>query len=124
MKQTRILMNMPVTIEIVDPISTTSIFDEIFLYFAQVEQRFSVYKDNSEINALNKGQIKIEESSPEMQEIFRLSAESKKITNGYFDIEWSKGLYDPSGLVKGWAIYNAAQLLREKGCANLYVEAG
>jgi thiamine biosynthesis lipoprotein len=32
------------------------------------------------------------------------------------------GKIDPSGLVKGWAIYNAGQILRKKGFKNFYVE--
>jgi thiamine biosynthesis lipoprotein len=124
MKQTRILMNMPVIIEIVDPISTPSIFDEIFFYFDQIEKKFSIYKQDSEISLINKGMITPEEYSPEMQEVLLLSEETKKATNGYFDIAWSDGLYDPSGLVKGWAIYRAAQMLKHKGYVNFYVDAG
>ena len=124
MKQTRILMNMPIIIEVADAVSDASVFEEAFSYFKDVDKRFSAYKETSEINNINNGKIGIEESSAEMQEIFRLSAETKKITGGYFDIEYSPGIYDPSGLVKGWAIYNAAQILKEKGYSNFYVEAG
>ncbi|HVU10254.1 MAG TPA: FAD:protein FMN transferase, partial [Phototrophicaceae bacterium] len=42
---------------------------------------------------------------------------------GYFDIR-HKGTMDPSGIVKGWAIYNAAELLRRQGYQNFYVDAG
>ncbi|OYV63155.1 MAG: hypothetical protein B7X01_00555 [Acidiphilium sp. 21-62-4] len=31
---------------------------------------------------------------------------------------------DPSGLVKGWSIYNAALLLEKEGFKNFYVDAG
>ena len=33
MKQTRVMMGMPITIEIVDPHATEEIFDEVFDYF-------------------------------------------------------------------------------------------
>ena len=54
---------------------------------------------------------------------FSLAEEVKAHTNGYFDI-WHAGKYDPSGLVKGWAILNAADLVRKNGFQNFYVEAG
>ena len=31
-------------------------------------------------------------------------------------------MYDPSGLVKGWSIYNAANILKEKGFNSFYVD--
>ncbi|HVS58876.1 MAG TPA: FAD:protein FMN transferase, partial [Candidatus Saccharimonadales bacterium] len=34
------------------------------------------------------------------------------------------GQLDPSGLVKGWAIHNAAKLISGMGCHNFYIEAG
>ena len=35
-----------------------------------------------------------------------------------------QGKLDPSGLVKGWAIQNAAEQLREKSVKNFYIDAG
>ncbi|HEX8923768.1 MAG TPA: FAD:protein FMN transferase, partial [Patescibacteria group bacterium] len=32
--------------------------------------------------------------------------------------------FDPSGLVKGWAIYNAGKIISHEGYNNFYVEAG
>jgi len=58
-----------------------------------------------------------------MRLIFALAEETKQATHGYFDIA-HQGRYDPSGIVKGWAIHNAAQILRQQGIENFYVEAG
>jgi len=43
---------------------------------------------------------------------------------GYFDIRRPDGRVDPSGLVKGWAIRNAARLIETAGFRNYCVEAG
>lgn len=117
-------MGMPITVEIVDPGVISSVFDEVFNYLDRIEKKFSVYKIDSEISAINRGEVSPEAYSSEMQEVFNLSEETKKITKGYFDIEFQLGQYDPSGLVKGWAIYNAGQILKNRGCENFYVEAG
>ena len=58
-----------------------------------------------------------------MRTVFALAEQTKRQTGGYFDIDRS-GFYDPSGVVKGWAILNAADILRRAGAANFYVEAG
>jgi len=56
-----------------------------------------------------------------MKEVFKLSEETKKMTDSFFDITHD-GKIDPSGLVKGWAIHNAVEILRERGFKNFYVE--
>lgn len=123
MKQTRILMGMPVMIEVIDPSVTESQIDEIYTYFEYIDQKFSTYKATSEITQINEGKLTLPEASKDMKTVFLLSDKTREETYGYFDI-LRHGKYDPSGLVKGWAIYNAAQLLRKKGFRNFYVDAG
>lgn len=124
MKQTKILMGMPITIEILDTDANEEIFNKVFSYFKYIDNKFSTYKDTSEISLLNKGEITEKEFSEDMQEIFKLSEKTKEETNGYFDIKTPSGRYDTSGLVKGWAIYNASKIIKDLGFENFYVEAG
>ncbi len=116
-------MGMPVTIEIVDPGAAETLFDTAFGYFEYIDAKFSTYKDDSEISRINRGEISLETASQDMQAIFMLAEQTRQQTNGFFDIA-RNGKYDPSGLVKGWAIFRVAELLRERGCQNLYVDAG
>jgi FAD:protein FMN transferase len=124
MKQTRVLMGMPVTIEIVDPDANDGIFEKAYDYFVHIDETFSTYKQTSEITAINEGKLPESEQSEEMRLIFALSEETKRATVGYFDIKTPEGKYDPSGIVKGWAIWNAAQLIQKEGFKNFYVDAG
>ena len=117
-------MGMPVAIEIVSTESRPEHFTRVFDYFTHVDRKFSTYKEDSEISRINRGELMTEDYSEEMREVFILSEETKKITNGYFNIQKKNGLYDPSGLVKGWAINNGAKILREMGCRNFYVDIG
>lgn len=116
-------MGMPITLEIVDPFATEMIIDDVFEYFQYVDEKFSVYKDDSEISRINRRELLLEESSDDLKLIFALAEQTRLETDGYFNIQHN-GAYDPSGVVKGWAIYNAAQILRQKGFDNFYVEAG
>jgi thiamine biosynthesis lipoprotein len=122
MKETRVSMGMPVTVHVVD--GDAAVLEKIFSYFAAVDERFSTYKESSEISKINRGEIFAGEYSDEMQEVFTLSEITRKETEGYFDIRTPAGTLDPSGLVKGWAISNAAKLLQSSGFENFWVEAG
>lgn len=117
-------MGTPITIEIPDKEASQELFDEVFSYFIYVDNTFSTYKDTSEVTALNQGRIKKEDTSDDMKLVLNLSEETKRLTNGYFDIVTLQGIYDPSGLVKGWAIFNASQILKSHKVNNFYVEAG
>lgn len=117
-------MGMPIIIEIADEIVDQTVLDEVFAYFEYVDKKFSTYKNDSEISQINAGNLTAEEYSSDMLEVLALAEETKNETNGFFDIQKADGTLDPSGIVKGWAIYNAAKILRDKGCRNFYIDAG
>ena len=125
-------MGMPITIEIAEKGSDqkngaqahAAAIEKVFAHFAHVDEKFSTYKDTSEITAINKKKIARENWSEEMELVFALAEEAKTTTGGHFDIQRPDGSYDPSGLVKGWALWNAAQLLTKEGFENFYVDAG
>lgn len=123
MKETRLIMGMPITINIVDITATQKDIDAVFEYFAYVDDKFSTYKETSEISKINNGALSQEQYSTDMKEIFFLAEQTKKDTNGYFDITHN-GHIDPSGIVKGWAIQKARELLVKKGFQNFFIDAG
>ncbi len=123
MEQTKLLMGMPITVEIIDSFGEKSAIEKVFDYFKSVDQRFSTYKKESEISQINQGKLPLADWTGAMQEVFALCEKTRRETNGYFNI-LHRGKYDPSGLVKGWAIYHAAQMLKNLGFTNFYVEAG
>lgn len=124
MKQSRILMGMPVTVEIRDDSATQEALQKVFSYFEYVDEKFSTYKTTSEISRINRDEIKPADYSDDMKEVFRLSEETKQLTREYFNIKKPDGSIDPSGLVKGWAIYKAAELIKSMGYKEYYVDAG
>jgi thiamine biosynthesis lipoprotein len=115
-------MGMPVIIEIAEKESGKELFNEVFSYFTYVDEKFSTYKETSEISAINRGEVMEEDMSEDMKRIFLLSEDTKSLSGGYFDIINREGKYDPSGIVKGWAIHNGANILRDRGVKNFYVE--
>jgi thiamine biosynthesis lipoprotein len=122
-KQTRLMMGMPITVEIVDASVTAEAFDRVYAYFQYVDEKFSTYKDTSEISQINRGELAPDDASSDMRLIFALAEQTRQETGGYFDIRHGDYI-DPSGIVKGWAIYEAAKRLLNLGFRNFYVDAG
>ena len=117
-------MGMPIIIEIVDKEATKEAFDKAFEYLEYVDKTFSTFKSDSEISRINKGEIKERDWSADMKYIFELAEKTKNETDGYFDIIDNNGKYNPSGIVKGWAILGTAKVLQNLGFENFYVNAG
>lgn len=127
MKETRWIMGMPITVCLANKSEgekTKKAVGEVFDYFTYVDKIFSTYKKESEISRINRKEIGEGDYSEDMKTVFELSKKTQMETNGYFNILTPEGLYDPSGLVKGWSIYNAADILSELGYKNFYVDAG
>ena len=138
-------MGMPVEIHIVSEDAGTAL-EEAFAHLVMVDERFSTYKEESEISRINRGELAPPDARPvrdkdssspgrlsvgvsngasaEMQEVFALADKTKRETDGYFDIRRPDGTIDPSGIVKGWAIKNAAARIRAAGHENYFVNAG
>jgi FAD:protein FMN transferase len=135
--ETRLMWDMPITVAIVEPTPSPGHLDplhrgggegvklisRVFDYFEYIDDTFSTFKPNSEISMINRGAMAIGEASTDMRMVFALAEELRLETNGYFNIA-RDGKIDPLGLVKGWALSNAAEMLRDAGCENYYVEAG
>ena len=70
MKQIRLIMGMPITIEIPgsEDVKTKSDIEKVFDYFKSVDKKFSPFKDTSEVAKLNRG----EKVSEEMKKILKM----------------------------------------------------
>lgn len=123
MKATKTLMGMHVTVEIADPTAKEEDLKSVFEYFQYVDNAFSTYKKTSEISLINSKKLSPSEYSQDMKKILKLSEKTKKETNGFFNI-LHQGKLDPSGIVKGWAIWEASKLLKKRGIHNFFIDAG
>jgi len=116
-------MGMPIAVEIsksTNDKSANADIEKVFDYFRYVDEKYSPFKETSEVAKFNRG----EKVSHEMTKILELAQDLKNQTNGYFDIVRPDGKIDPSGIVKGWAIKNAANILKDLGYKKFYVDAG
>lgn len=114
---------MPITVEIIDTKITPADFREVFALFKSLDAQFSPFKKTSEVSRLNSQDLSFEDVSEEMKEVLSLAEQTKKETQGFFDV-FQGDYFNPSGIVKGWAIQKLAKLLKRKGFTNFYIDAG
>jgi thiamine biosynthesis lipoprotein len=123
MQRVEHLMGMPIVLEVRDDEAPDAIVDEVFDWFRHVDETFSTYKASSEISRINRGELELEDASPDVAAIVERCDELRMTTDGYFDAR-SGGTLDPSGLVKGWSVDRAAGILEDAGVREYAVNAG
>ncbi|MDP9102138.1 MAG: FAD:protein FMN transferase, partial [Actinomycetota bacterium] len=81
--------------------------DALYAELSQVDEVFSTYRPDSAVSRLAAGELPAEDSPAEVQEVIALCREAQLRTGGAFSA-WLPGRpFDPSGLVKGWAVERA-----------------
>lgn len=114
---------MPIVVDVRDDDVDEAELDHVFAWFRWVDATFSTYKEDSEISRLARGELAPTDAIPEVRWVLNRCEELREETRGYFDAR-ATGTLDPSGLVKGWSVERAAQLLRYVGIRNFAVSAG
>lgn len=122
-RQTRLIMGMPVSIATPDE-HAVPFFAEIFDFFGKVDARFSPFRQDSEVSRLDRGVVRLHEISRDMRSVLTIAADTEARSNGYFSIRRPDGRLDPSGIVKGWAIREAAERFRNLGNRDFFIDAG
>ena len=116
---TRQIMGLPISIHRRGPGADDGFVERIFDDLHGVDAMFSTYRVDSALSRLNKGELLESEMPAPFAIVMRLAGEFRNLTDGAFDVRFSKEL-DPSGLVKGWATEAAARWLP----SDAYLNAG
>jgi FAD:protein FMN transferase len=117
------VMGMPIVVDVRDEAADDCMLEPMFDWLRLVDERFSTYKAGSEISRLGRGELVLEDACEDVREVLARCDELRAETAGYFDAR-ACGSLDPSGLVKGWSVERAAELLDEAGLRNFAVNAG
>lgn len=88
-----------------------------------VDDTFSTYKPNSEVNRFDRGELPIDECCEELKIVVALCYKFNGATGGFFDA-WATGHFDPSGIVKGWSVEHASGLLQQAGLPDHAIDGG
>jgi thiamine biosynthesis lipoprotein len=117
------VMGMPILIDVRDDGADESAIDDVFAWLRWVDSTFSTYLEDSEINRIDRGELLREDAHPVVRGVLDRCDELRIETRGYFDMR-AGGRLDPSGVVKGWSVDRAADILRAAGLRNFAVNAG
>jgi len=117
-------MGMPIVLDLRDEIEPDAI-EAMWAALRHADAVFSTYKNDSDISLLNRGELTLEDAHPDVHEVLERCEELRVITDGYFDAGrvLDEGI-DPSGLVKGWAVDRAGEVLDDAGARNYSLNAG
>jgi thiamine biosynthesis lipoprotein len=111
------------TIDIRDGGTWDAAVDEVVNWLHRVDAVFSTFRPDSDISRLRHGQAAVTDLDPYIDTVLTLCAELSAETGGYFSARTPDGL-DPTGAVKGWAIFEGSRLLRARGSDNHVVSGG
>lgn len=111
------------SIDVRDNGDWTRAVDEVVRWLHRVDRIFSTYRENSDISRIRRGALAVQDADPLVAEVLGLCDQLCTETEGYFSAYWNASV-DPTGLVKGWAIERASDLLRSHGCRNHAVNGG
>jgi thiamine biosynthesis lipoprotein len=120
------VMGMPVSIHLRGERALTGdaagAVEQAFEVLRRADAVFSTYRADSAVMAMRAGRLRFSDAPPEVADVVLLCDIARECTGGLFDPylldEEGRQVFDPSGLVKGWAAQRAAaQLARVAGVA-------
>jgi FAD:protein FMN transferase len=124
------VMGMPVSIDIRDALPPDSLHDavrEVVAHLHHVNEIWSTWRDDSTITRFARGEVGPEDLPKSMHELLDRCEWWCTESDGAFDIHVpapNGTKLEPSGFIKGWAIEEAAQMLRAQSIRNFCINAG
>lgn len=105
-------MTMPFTLKFVMPqaqplpTSLPLVKQQVATFLNQIDRDFSPFQVDSLVSKFQRRELLADELTPQFQEIYGIAVKAQTVTNGAFN-PFYDNKYDPTGLVKGWAIQRA-----------------
>ena len=130
------VMGLPVSVHVRGPTAqgpeVEAAVEALFDALRADDALFSTWKADSEVSRIRRGERLLADADPRVRHVAALCEEAARRTGGSFDA-WLPGadgvrVFDPTGLVKGWAVEQAAgdlvRRLGELGGHDVLVSAG
>jgi len=105
-------------------VGTPRLMHTIRTGFAAADQRFSLYKADSELSAIADGRLSLLDASDELRASYALAIEWQLSTTGAFTPHRPDGVIDLNGVVKALAIAEAGATLCAAGIADWSINVG
>ncbi|RYU12985.1 FAD:protein FMN transferase [Nocardioides iriomotensis] len=92
-------------------------WSEVLACLRYVDTTFSTYRPGSAVSRIDRGELTVDDAPAVVREVVELAERAHELTDGWFSV-WlpdadrpGRRRFDPSGLVKGWAVERAATAL-------------
>ncbi|WP_370448979.1 FAD:protein FMN transferase [Cryobacterium sp. Hb1] len=92
--------------------------------FRRWDEQFSLYREDSELSRIARGDIRLTEASQSLRSCYALALDWRERTRGVFTPHRADGVIDLSGVVKALAIAEAGTVLTARSPANWSINAG
>lgn len=109
-----------------DHVSESAV-DRFFDEIRTLELRFSRFRRGSEVMRLERGELALDDASPQVREVLVRCDVLQSATCGAFDhrpVVGGRQLLDPNAFAKGWIIEQALLHLQLAGVSSYFVSAG
>ncbi len=110
--QVRDIMGTAVSIHVLaedpSPAGTGAAVERAFDRLRRADRVFSPFREDSDIRRIARGDLAPADADPDVLEMVDRCLQARRSTAGLFDA-WRSGWFDPTGLVKGWAVEEAAR---------------
>lgn len=120
MRVVRTVMGFPVSLDVRSETDDSAV-EAAFEVLVRADEVFSPFRADSEISRLNRGELG--QASAVVLEVMLLAAEAERRSRGAFTVHTPRGV-DANGVVKGWAVQRAADVLAEAGVSDFCLNAG
>ncbi|MBB5977866.1 FAD:protein FMN transferase [Kribbella solani] len=97
---------------------------DMYAELVEVDRIFSPYKPDSSVSRLARGEVGWDGVEPLVRDVAERCTAARALTGGLFDADVPGGCWDPSGLVKGWAVERAGERLRAVAGVDWCLNAG
>lgn len=97
--------------------------DDAIRWLHWVDDVFSTYQPGSVLSRLRRGQIGLDDCPPHVGDLMKVGAAVERDSGGYFTTTLD-GKLDLTGVVKGWAVERASEILRAGGSGAHTVNGG
>ena len=125
-------MGMPISIHVraADPArrDIEKAVSAAYAELTRMEDIFTTYRSDSQTSRLRRGEIALGECDPLVAQAMEIGEQGRALTGGAFTTDLPDGAggraFDPTGLVKGWAVDRASEYLAGLAGVSWCVNAG
>jgi len=126
------IMGMPISIHLrgedVDRLEAREAVADAFRILREMDSIFSTYRHDSDLMRLRREEVQLSQCSPLVDQALRIGQEAEVLTQGAFTTLLPTGdgdlAFDPTGLVKGWAVDRASAPLLALERISFCINAG